>query len=108
MDKRDPVVMQAIKNVIGTQAVDFGCISRSSERTKGIYDEIRRLDLERVQSEHRGTAEVETHPNTGTGVAVSLALRMSNASSSLRRTHASEVWSGANRRRNAVVGSAAA
>ena len=29
MDKRDPVVMQAIANVIGAQTIDMGCLGPS-------------------------------------------------------------------------------
>jgi len=104
MDKRDPVVMQAIKNVIGAQTVDFGCIGPSPGRTQAIYDEIMRLDLERVRGPHRETTEVQPNP-----VIVQPApLHMTDPSSSSRRIRPSEVWLRANRQWNAAVGSATA
>ena len=70
MDKRDPVVMQAIANVIGTQTMDVGCVSPPPGRTRAIYDEIRRLDRVRLEAEHRRAAEVEAEPKAGIDVAV--------------------------------------
>ena len=60
MDKRDPVVMQAIANVIGAQTKDMGCLGPSPGNAQAIYDEIRRLDRARLdEAEDRRKAEVE-------------------------------------------------
>jgi len=104
MDTRDPVVMQAIKKVIGTQTVDFGCIGPSRRRTPAIYDEIRRLDVERVQGKNREAAEVERQFNA---VVVRPALRMNHPSPSSRRPRPTDVWLRANRQSKAAVGSTA-
>ncbi len=53
MDKRDPVVMQAIANVIGAENEDEGCLGPPPGKTQAIYDEIRRLDRARLEAEHR-------------------------------------------------------
>ena len=103
MDKRDPVVMGAIKKVIGTQTVDFGCIGPSPRRTQAIYDEIRHLDVERVQGKNRKAAEVEGF----NAVVVRPALRMNHPSSSSRRPRPTDVWLHANRQSKAAVGSTA-
>lgn len=60
MDEHDPVVMQAIANVVRAEKrKDEGCLGPPPGRTKAIYDEIRRLDRARVEGERRLTAEVE-------------------------------------------------
>ena len=60
MDKRDPVVMQAIANVIGAQTIDVGCLGPPPGQTQAIYDEIKRLDRARLdEAEDRRKAEVE-------------------------------------------------
>jgi hypothetical protein len=53
MDKRDPVVMQAIANVVGAGKKDVGCLGPPPGKTQAIYDEIRRLDRAQLESEHR-------------------------------------------------------
>jgi hypothetical protein len=47
---RDPVVMQAIDNVAATWPADEHWGYSSRERTQAIYDEIKRLDLARVNA----------------------------------------------------------
>ena len=59
MDKRDPVVMQAIANIIGTRTMDAGCLGPPPGQTQAIYDEIKRLDRARLEAEHRGTVEIQ-------------------------------------------------
>jgi hypothetical protein len=60
MDNRDPVVMQAIANVIGAQTIDMGCLGPQPGNTQAIYDEIRRLDKAGLdEAEDRRRAEVE-------------------------------------------------
>ena len=49
-DSRDPIVMQAIKNVTHSQVEADWWSHRQSEITQAIYDEIRRLDRERVEA----------------------------------------------------------
>jgi hypothetical protein len=53
MYERDPVAMQAIKNVSSRQTTENHRVLTPREATQTIYDEIRRLDLERV---NEGTA----------------------------------------------------
>jgi hypothetical protein len=53
MDRRDPVVAQAIQNVAARKFMDEGWAS-PLERAKAIYDELRRLDLARVQNANWG------------------------------------------------------
>ena len=65
MDKRDPVVMQAIANVIGTRTIDAGCLGPPPGQTQAIYDEIKRLDRERLEAEHRRTVEIQPNLKTG-------------------------------------------
>jgi hypothetical protein len=62
MDKRDPVVMQAIANVVGAEKKDEGCLGPPPGRTQAIYDEIRRLDRARLEVERRLTAAIEPGP----------------------------------------------
>jgi hypothetical protein len=123
MDRRDPVVMQAIEKVIGTRTVDTGSICPWPQSAQAIYDEVRRLDLERSKAGRRRTAEVEAQSNTGTDVTVQpthpgtadspdsrskgieqpiLAVAMDSGSRSL--VAASRLFPS---RRNATVGSAA-
>jgi hypothetical protein len=59
MDKRDPVVMQAIANVIGTRTMDAGCLGPPPGQTQAIYDEIKRLDRVRLEAEHWRAAEIK-------------------------------------------------
>jgi hypothetical protein len=49
-DGRDPIVMQAIKNVTHSQVGADWWSHRQREITQAIYDEIRRLDRERVEA----------------------------------------------------------
>ena len=71
MDQHDPVVMQAIANVMGTQTFDAGCLGPPPRRTQAIYDEIRRLDLARLdEAECRRTAEIQPNLKTGNNVDV--------------------------------------
>jgi hypothetical protein len=53
MDKRDPVVMQAIANVVGAEEKNEGCLCPPPGKTQAIYDEIRRLDRARLEAERR-------------------------------------------------------
>jgi hypothetical protein len=69
MDMRDPVVMQAIANVIGTRAMDAGCLGPPPGQTQAIYDEIKRLDRARLEAEHRRTVEIQPDLKTGIQVA---------------------------------------
>ena len=69
MDKRDPVVMQAIANVIGTQTIDAGCLGPPPGQTQAIYKEIKRLDRARLEAEHRRAAEIQPDLTTGIQVA---------------------------------------
>jgi hypothetical protein len=64
MDKRDPVVMQAIANVIGAQTIDMGCLGPPPGQTQAIYDEIKRLDRARLEAEHRRTVEIQPNLKT--------------------------------------------
>ena len=64
MDKRDPVVMQAIANVIGTRTIDAGCLGPPPGQTQAIYDEIKRLDRARLEAEHRRTVEIQPNLKT--------------------------------------------
>ena len=70
MDKRDPVVMQAIANVIGTRTMDAGCLGPPPGQTQAIYDEIKRLDRARLEAEHRRTVEIQADLMTSIDVAV--------------------------------------
>jgi hypothetical protein len=47
-EDRDPVVMQAIETVTAVQGVAEVWVYSSKEITEAIYDEIRRLDRERL------------------------------------------------------------
>jgi hypothetical protein len=49
-DGRDPIVMQAIENVTYGQDEPDWWSHRKTEITQAIYDEIRRLDRERVET----------------------------------------------------------
>jgi hypothetical protein len=49
-DGRDPIVMLAIENVTCGQADVDWWSHRQTETTRAIYDEIRRLDRERVET----------------------------------------------------------
>lgn len=49
MGGRDPVVMQAIANVVNRVPVDDWWAMPSHQRTQAIYDEIRRLDKEALR-----------------------------------------------------------
>jgi hypothetical protein len=49
MDTCDPVVMKAIKNVTGRKTTELWWEYSLHERTKAIYDEIRRLDGARLK-----------------------------------------------------------
>jgi hypothetical protein len=53
-DGRDPIVMQAIKNVTHSQVGADWWSHRQREITQAIYDEIRRLDRERVDTIAQG------------------------------------------------------
>ena len=64
MDKRDPVVMQAIANIIGTRTMDAGCLGPPPGQTQAIYDEIKRLDRARLEAEHRRTVEIQPNLKT--------------------------------------------
>jgi hypothetical protein len=70
MDKRDPIVMQAIANVIGTQTMDAGCPGPQPGQTQAIYDEIKRLDRERLEAEHRRASEIQPDLKNGIDIAV--------------------------------------
>ena len=70
MDKRDPVVMQAIANVVGTRPMDAGCLGPPPGQTQAIYDEIKRLDRVQLEAEHRRAAEIEPDLKTGIDIAV--------------------------------------
>ena len=47
-DGRDPIVMRAVENVTAVQGVAEVWVYSSKEITEAIYDEIRRLDRERL------------------------------------------------------------
>jgi hypothetical protein len=80
MDKRDPVVMQAIANVIGAQTTDMGCLGPPPGQTQAIYDEIKRLDRARVdEAEDRRKAEVEAQQKKNRLVSLRQALSMAAA-----------------------------
>jgi hypothetical protein len=80
MDKRDPVVMQAITNVIGTQTIDMGCLGPPPGQTQAIYDEIKRLDRARLdEAEDRRKAEVEAQQKKNRLVSLRQALSMAAA-----------------------------
>jgi hypothetical protein len=80
MDKRDPVVMQAITNVIGAQTIDMGCLGPSPGNAQAIYDEIRRLDRARLdEAEDRRKAEVEAQQKKNRLVSLRQALSMAAA-----------------------------
>jgi hypothetical protein len=80
MDKRDPVVMQAIANVIGTQTIDMGCLGPPPGQTQAIYDEIKRLDRARLdEAEDRRKAEVEAQQKKNRLVSLRQALSMAAA-----------------------------
>jgi hypothetical protein len=49
MDTCDPVVTNAIKNVTGRKTTELWWEYSLHERTQAIYDEIRRLDGERLK-----------------------------------------------------------
>jgi len=51
MGGRDPVVMQAITNVVGRRSSEEWWALPASQRTNAIYVEIRRLDAEAVQEQ---------------------------------------------------------
>jgi hypothetical protein len=70
MDKRDPVVMQAIENVIGRRTMDAGCLGPPPGQTQAIYDEIKRLDRARLEAEHLGVAKIQPNLKTGIDIAV--------------------------------------
>ena len=82
MDKRDPVVMQAIANVIGTRTMDAGCLGPPPGQTQAIYDEIKRLDRVRLEAEHRRAAEIKPDLKTGIDIAV---IRASPSTTALSR-----------------------
>jgi hypothetical protein len=80
MDKRDPVVMQAIANVIGAQTIDMGCLGPPPGQTQAIYDEIKRLDRARLdEAEDRRKAEVEAQQKKNRLVSLRQALSMAAA-----------------------------
>jgi hypothetical protein len=80
MDKRDPVVMQAIANVIGAQTIDLGCLGPPPGQTQAIYDEIKRLDRARLdEAEDRRKAEVEAQQKKNRLVSLRQALSMAAA-----------------------------
>ena len=80
MDKRDPVVMQAIANVIGAQTVDMGCLGPPPGQTQAIYDEIKRLDRARLdEAEDRRKAEVEAQQEKDLPVSLRQVLPMAAA-----------------------------
>jgi hypothetical protein len=80
MDKRDPVVMQAITNVIGAQTIDMGCLGPPPGQTQAIYDEIKRLDRARLdEAEDRRKAEVEAQQKKNRLVSLRQALSMAAA-----------------------------
>ena len=53
MDGHDPVVMQAIKNVIEKHLIDGWSALPAPQRVQAIYDEIRRLDENRMKAQAR-------------------------------------------------------
>jgi hypothetical protein len=80
MYKRDPVVMQAIANVIGAQTIDLGCLGPPPGQTQAIYDEIKRLDRARLdEAEDRRKAEVEAQQKKNRLVSLRQALSMAAA-----------------------------
>lgn len=46
----DPVVMQAIRNVTDRHSMDHWSALSASQRTKAIYDEIKRLDADTLRA----------------------------------------------------------
>ena len=80
MDKRDPVVMQAIANIIGAQTKDMGCLGPPPGNAQAIYDEIRRLDRARLdEAEDRRKAEVEAQQKKNRLASLRQALPMAAA-----------------------------
>jgi hypothetical protein len=80
MYKRDPVVMQAIANVIGAQTIDLGCLGPPPGQTQAIYDEIKRLDRAPLdEAEDRRKAEVEAQQKKNRLVSLRQALSMAAA-----------------------------
>jgi hypothetical protein len=49
MDSRDPVVLQAIRNVAARYTPASWWAAPARERTRAIYEEIRRLDVEALR-----------------------------------------------------------
>ena len=73
LDMRDPVVMQALENVIGTKTLDPGYLHPPPGRIQAVYDEIRRLDRAKLNgAERRQTAKVKVKPKTGADAPASL------------------------------------
>ena len=73
MDKRDPVVMQALENVVGTETMDPGYLNPPPARIQAIYDEIRRLDRAKLEeAERRRVAKVEAKPKIDADAPASL------------------------------------
>jgi hypothetical protein len=73
LDKRDPVVMQALENVVGTETLDPGYLNPPPGRIQAIYDEIRRLDRAKLdEAERRRMAKVEAKPKIDADAPASL------------------------------------
>jgi hypothetical protein len=73
LDRRDPVVMQALENVVGTKTTDPGYLHPPLGRIRAIYDEIRRLDRAKLhEAERRRMAKVEAKPTIDTDAPASL------------------------------------
>jgi hypothetical protein len=53
MEGYDPVVMQAIKNAIEKHPIDDWWACSPRRRVRAIYDEIRRLDTNRMKADVR-------------------------------------------------------
>jgi hypothetical protein len=73
LDKRDPVVMQALENVVGTETMDPGYLNPPPGRIQAVYDEIRRLDRAQLdEAARRRMAKAEVKPKIDADAPASL------------------------------------